>query len=404
MLIETQIKGRRRDFIVQEWLTNSSHFPLANIILELLLTGFPQYLHEIGLYALLTGSLVQAWFLGSWQFAERPRPLVGNLIGPAIYTLVEVAAEGMSFFDDPYHWAYWVFALAIGGLQQGRLAARRETPLILLENLVRTNILLATYWMLESATSPSGTHATGFLKDEAHLFLVVVISLLGLVVGLANATSSRFLARLRETADRLKNYSEWLLGKEILAQAVQNPALLALQRRERALLFLDIRGFTAWSEDRSPEAVVAMLNQSFELAETLWQERAPIKAKFTGDEIMLVFHTAREAFDTAQILRNELGRFLADHGLSCGIGLHCGPLVEGLLGSRQVKGYDVIGDTVNTAKRICDHAKGGEILASGEFLAALGTPPEAPARRLDLKGKANPFAVYPVSRSLSDLG
>jgi adenylate cyclase len=400
MQIERRIKGSRRECIAQEWLTNSVHFPLANIILELLLTGVPAYLFEVGIYALIVASLVQAWFLGTWQYRGTPRPLVGNLLGPAIYTLVEMGEKGLAFFEDPYHWAYWLFALVIGLLQQGRLAVRRQTPLILLENVVRTSILIATYWMLELMDQPRYLEPGVFLQDEVHRFLIIVVLLLGLVIGFANAASLRYLEGLRETAAKLQSYSEWLLGRELLSQAVANPERLQMKRRTRAMLFLDLRGFTAWSEDRPPEAVVSMLNRCFEQAESLWEPYGPIKAKFTGDEIMLVFRTAEESLACARDLSDSLGRFLVEEGLGCGIGLHIGPLVEGLVGSREVKGYDVIGDTVNTAKRICDQAAADEILASPAFLRALGLCEAGTPRLLHLKGKSEPFVVYSIEQAV----
>lgn len=398
MLIENQINGTRRAYAVEEWLTNSLHFPLANIILEMLITGVPAYLGEIGLYALLTGSAIQAWFLGAWRFEGNPRPLVGNLIGPAFYTVIEVAAEGMVFFNDPYHWAYWFFSLAIGALQQGRLAVRDETVLVLAENVVRTCILLATYWMLEVIDDARFASLEGFFGDRVHQFLTIVLVLLGLALGFANATSGRYLLTLRRTAAKLKRYSSWLLGEEMLARAVEDPAELLLRRRERAVLFLDIRGFTAWSEARSPEEVVSMLNHCFELGETTWANRSPIKAKYTGDEIMLIFSKASDAYAVAGELHRTLGGFLAGHRLACGIGLHYGPLVEGLLGSHEVKGYDVIGDTVNTAKRICDQAEGGRMLVSEPFVAALGKKPLVRPMLLRLKGKTHLFPVYRIPK------
>jgi len=88
---------------------------------------------------------------------------------------------------------------------------------------------------------------------------------------------------------------------------------------------------------------------------------------------------------------------LAPWGLGAGIGLHSGPVVEGLLGSAGIKGYDVIGDTVNTAKRIEGAAGAGEVLVSEPVRAALGAALAVGARReLTVKGKEAPIAVCPL--------
>jgi class 3 adenylate cyclase len=72
-------------------------------------------------------------------------------------------------------------------------------------------------------------------------------------------------------------------------------------------------------------------------------------------------------------------------------------VVEGLLGSAGIKGYDVIGDTVNTAKRIEGAAGGGEVLVSQAMRAALDAASAFGARReLVVKGKEAPLEVYPL--------
>jgi class 3 adenylate cyclase len=266
--------------------------------------------------------------------------------------------------------------------------------LVMAEHMVRTNILLVTYWMLEANFEPEFADPVVFFSDDSHIFLTGVIFFLGLLIGGANVASERHLRTLKSTAAQLRKYSEWLLGKEILSRAVDDPEQLALKRQERCMLFLDIRGFTAWSETRSPEEVVGMLNDCFALAETVWSRRPVVKSKFTGDEVMLVLPDPAQALLTARELVDEIGEFLKGYGLACGIGLHHGPLVEGLLGSREVKAFDVIGDTVNTAKRICDQAGAGELLISQAMFERLDGVRVQQRRELSAKGKDAPVVVY----------
>ena len=178
---------------------------------------------------------------------------------------------------------------------------------------------------------------------------------------------------LQATAGQLRKYSEWLLGKEILSAAISDRNTLALQRRERTVIFMDIRGFTSWSENRTPETVVNMLNDYFEQAEQIWTTSSVIKTKHTADEIMAIFPAEMDAVSSAVRLNHEIGNFLKPFNLTAGIGIHNGYLVEGLIGSKEVKMYDIIGDTVNTGKRICDQALGGEILVSQAIFDKLKT-------------------------------
>jgi class 3 adenylate cyclase len=164
------------------------------------------------------------------------------------------------------------------------------------------------------------------------------------------------------------------------------------------MLFMDIRGFTAWSEGQEPEQVVALMNGYYEAAEPVWRQYHAIKVKFTADEILLVFAAAAEAVAAARVLLAAVAPLLQGHGLSAGLGVHCGPVVEGIMGSSDRKGYDLLGDSVNTAKRLCDNALGGEILLSQAVVDQLTHGAVSGERRsLLVKGKQQPLSVTVIT-------
>lgn len=156
-----------------------------------------------------------------------------------------------------------------------------------------------------------------------------------------------------------------------------------------------MRGFTHRSEARSPEDVVGLLAQYYMLAENTLAGHHAIWYKYSADEVMAVFASAEQALAAARQLPNKTATLLAEHGLGAGIGIHIGVLVEGLLGSTGVRFYDVIGDTVNTARRLESAAGGGEILISNGMLrAAEVQAPTAGVREIVVKGKSAPLQVY----------
>ena len=388
--VEQRLQGTRTGAFWREFFTNSAHFPLANILLELLLEGPRHYLHEPDAWVLLAAAAVQAGYLSRARYRGRPRPLLGNLVGPLLYSAIEMAIEGPARFLRPNHVAYWLFALAVGLLQKAQLTldGHGRTPLLLAENVVRAAIVAVMYGLIEYAAGEYGT-VTAFLKDPAHIFILLVVPLLGLLIGLAQVTSERYLDTLRRTAEQLREYSEGLLGPELLARAVTDPEALDLRRHHRAILFMDIRGFTAWSEPRQPEEVVAMVNAYYEAAEKVWRRSGALKAKLTADEVMLVFADEAAAVTAAGALQESVAPVLDRHGLAVGIGVHAGPVVEGLLGPRDARSYDLLGDAVNTASRLCQAAAPGEVLVSGAVAAALPAADLGPARRVPAKGKTD---------------
>lgn len=397
--LELRITGTFWGHIGLEFFSNSAHFPIANVFLELLREGAADYLRAPDLYVILAASSVQAYWLARWQTDARPRRFWGNLIGPALYTLIESLLEGARFFTAPHHWAYWGFALAMGALQAARPRLPRTLGdlTLLLENVVRTGILLAMYWIFEGSAHAEFATASGFLSDSSHVFIVLTILFLGLAIGLSNLLAQTYLALLRQTAAQLRTYSEWLLGRHLLGRAVADPGVLALTRRHRAMLFMDIRGFTHWSEARGPEAVVDMLNDYYSLAEQIVRAHEAIRVKLTADEVMAVLPTAAAAVAAALELRERVGPALAVYGLAAGVGIHYGPVVEGVMGSKTVKYYDVIGDTVNTAKRLESAAGNNEVLLSEAALLAHGKPLHLGTyRHVDARGKDAPLGVYPL--------
>ncbi|GAB4504041.1 MAG: adenylate/guanylate cyclase domain-containing protein [Anaerolineales bacterium] len=395
--LETQITG---SFSTRFWLElfgNSAHFPIANILLELLVEPL-DYLPTLDLYVIVTASVVQAYWLTRWQFTPRPHRFWGNLIGPAFYTFIEGLAEGLHFFSAPYHLAYWGFALATGVLQASRLKlpAHFRAPIIVLENVIRTAILFFMYAIFEIYANPAQTSSlNAFFKDTSHQFIGLAVLFLGIIVGLANLTADRYLSLLRQISAQLKVYSEWLLGRDLLSKAIFTPSTLNLARRERAILFMDIRGFTRWSESRSPEVVVNLLNQYYQLAEAILARYPTIKFKLTADEVLAVFPEVNVAVRAALELCVRVNGALLNHGIGVGIGVHVGPVVEGLLGSAQVKFYDVIGDTVNMTQRIENAARVGEVLISESTRKMMGQAFHVgKEREIVVKGKMNSLLVY----------
>ena len=90
--LEARITGSLGHRYAQELFRNSGQFPIANLLLELLLEGPQIFLHPDP-YALLAAALLQAWLIARWEHTRSPRPFIGNLVGPAAYTAVEFLFE-----------------------------------------------------------------------------------------------------------------------------------------------------------------------------------------------------------------------------------------------------------------------------------------------------------------------
>jgi len=170
---------------------------------------------------------------------------------------------------------------------------------------------------------------------------------------------------------------EKMVSPAVIDQLDPNSLQLGGRRAEITVLFSDIRGFTAFSEESQPEELVSVLNQYLgAAADAVLNEEGTID-KFLGDAVMAWFnapilqadHSLR-AVRAALAIRAavvELHKVMPPSSqLSFGVGIHTGEAVLGLVGTEKRLEYTAIGDSVNTAKRIQENAGLGQILISQE--------------------------------------
>ena len=204
------------------------------------------------------------------------------------------------------------------------------------------------------------------------------------------------------------------VAREVVEELLKDPERLILtgERREVTVLFCDMRGFTSLSERMSPEEVVMLLNDFYELMiEATFRHEGTLD-KFLGDAVMSVFgapvphvdHSIR-AIRTALAMRKGIERLSARRirggkdPVSVGIGVSTGEAVAGTVGTQARMEYTVIGDSVNLAARLESRAKPMQILMTARTYKEVQPYVEArPLGAVKVKGKEEGVAVYEVLR------
>jgi adenylate cyclase len=181
--------------------------------------------------------------------------------------------------------------------------------------------------------------------------------------------------------------------------------------RVATVMFIDIRGFTSMAENTSPDEILQMLNEYFELVvEVVFRFEGTVD-KFMGDEIMVLWGAPISHADdpiravrAALEIHTELSSFNANRlaenkpEIKIGIGINTGSLVAGYIGSTRAMSYSVIGDTVNTASRLCAAAQAGQILVSeNTWQFTDDTFNLEELEQIHAKGKFNPIRVFNVT-------
>lgn len=395
--LEERLQGSRFSAFVSELLSNSGHFLIVNSLSEMVLMGWKDYVADVGHFTIIAAMFAQAWYLSRPQ-ANR---LWGNLIGPLIYTLSDLPIEGLEFFQEPNHFILWAFSLVIATLQGIRFDRRWQPAfwlIIPLESLTRTSMVIAQYIVLifKAQFYEISGHSIGkIVFFPQNKFIISATIVVGLLLGLQSLQVTWQRQQLQQTAGLLRNLAKWGMGNHAVNQAVTNPEELGFQRRDRAILFMDIRGFTQWCEQTAPDIVAKVLNLYYRAVEPAAAQYQPLRITLTADEIMAIYASPSEAIAAARAMQQAAHTILSSHQLGAGCALHYGSVIEGLFGSEDVRTYTVIGDVVNTAKRLESATPAGEITISDAVCQLMQEQLEVePRPPISAKGKTNPIKAW----------
>jgi len=247
--------------------------------------------------------------------------------------------------------------------------------------------LAAVYWILDTILSVFISYDLNmttrlFGTENEQIFPRIIVICLFVIFG----SHSQFTINERKKAEEkskketaTRERFQRLLSPD-LAEMVVSGALNVEKggtNRVATVMFVDIRDFTAMSEDIPAAEILQMLNEYYEkIVDIVFTHEGTVD-KFIGDAIMVIWgapvahdddpaRAVRAAID----IRRELVDFnkqrvsVGKREIKIGVGINTGKVVAGYIGSSQTMSYSVVGDTVNTAARLCSAAKAGEIIVS----------------------------------------
>jgi class 3 adenylate cyclase/CheY-like chemotaxis protein len=207
-----------------------------------------------------------------------------------------------------------------------------------------------------------------------------------------------------ERLSSLKRFFSPQLVELIVAGGADNP--LHSHRREITVVFLDLRGFTAFAEAGEPEVVMQALSEFHQAMGQLVMQHQGTLERFTGDGMMVFFNDpvpvaepTKRAAQMALEMRAQaesLRLRWAKRGftLGLGIGIADGFATVGAIGFDHRIDYAAIGPVTNLAARLCGHAEAGEVLVSQRaFVAIEEAFNAAPLGEIAMRGFSKPVAA-----------
>ena len=223
----------------------------------------------------------------------------------------------------------------------------------------------------------------------------------GVAIVLDDMTERKKLEAQRKLLQRM-------VSPAVLDQIDPNSLQIGGKKVYITILFADVRGFTAYSEQHSPEELVAVLNRYLAAAAEAVLAQEGTVDKFLGDAVMAWYNaplpqsdhtlravkTALAIRDAVQALHNEMP---PDAHLDFGVGIHYGEAVLGWIGTEKRLEFTSLGDSVNTTKRIQENSAKNQILISRQAYERVSAEIDArPIVPISAKGKTQPLEVYEV--------
>ena len=279
--------------------------------------------------------------------------------------------------------------------------------MIILTSLLITLILyyLKLAYGIISAVLIAIIHvAIGVIAFESGIIYNLLYPLLALIITAAAVIIAYYIIESKE-----KKWISELFGKYVspsvaneLIRKGKSAVHLEGVRKTITVLFADVRGFTSFSEQNSPEEVVSLLNKYHgAMTDIIFKYNGTLD-KYVGDEIMATYNVpldienhALAAVQTA-IEMQQAAKKLGTK-FRYGIGINTGMAVVGNIGSEKRLDYTVIGDSVNLGARLCSKAAGEQILISEATHEIVKDKVKTNyIGEIEVKGKAKPLKVYEV--------
>ena len=337
----------------------------------------PSFWENLWLRLAAALAMASLWLLprqGTWSLRHKVQ-------FDAVYTLCMPVFFTAFMFQNQVN-LYWSFSILFAAIPYGLIVNPPRAIVLYPLSAGLTVLLGAPLWRSE----PNFWLGVLFLIPS--YFLVVILGCVHTVIQYAEAKAERERSRSEAL---LRN----ILPEPIAERLKTVPGVIADQIPSCTILFADIVGFTRMSNALAPVEIVSLLDRLFSRFDRLAGELGLEKIKTIGDAYMLAGGVpdprpdhASAMVQAAQGMQAIVHDFNASQGtqLQLRIGLHSGPLVAGVIGSRKFS-YDVWGATVNTAKSMEASCEPGRIQLSDDTAKLLaGAFPLAARGIVALKG------------------
>ena len=294
----------------------------------------------------------------------------------------------------------WVVIFGLGAFTLGWLSLQRRNKAAVLYLCASTAGLLGSTFTALTVMS--------VLPYSELTFRAVDIGILIDAIMLSLALSAR-IAQVQRL-ERLRRFFSPAVADKLLSATTQE--LYQPRHREIVVLFLDLRGYTAFTVTYGADEVMRILGEFHAAMGKLVIDHEATLERFAGDSMMIFFNDpvevsdpAKKAVVMAMQMQEEFSRLndiwrQRGYSLAMGIGIAQGMATIGAIGFEGRRDYAAIGNVTNLAARLCAEAHAGQILLSSVVASHVEhLVPVKNIGALSLKGFSEPVPCFEIARS-----
>jgi class 3 adenylate cyclase len=330
-------------------------------------------------------------------FAFSAAEIVGIGLVAALAPLAAGGGVPQIFVFRVYNVGYFILPIAIGALSL-------SPALVLCAGLVACLTLWGTFLWVVSGMDRRVSWESFLDGGTAEEYMRIVLDpdfvgtgnrieetiAIGLIAGLIAFAvhRARMFFRNRAIAEQRQRQILEVFGQYVpsfaVSRLVDNPSDLAPRTLQGSVIFVDMAGFTRFSEGRPAAEVIGTLNDLFDLITRVIAEREGVVAGFAGDAVCAAFtladnsdESARQALAAAEEIASAVSRRrFGSTTIEVRIGVASGEVAAGSVGGRRRRTYTVYGDPVNVSQRLQELCKtlGKSILVTEETWRLAGSP------------------------------
>jgi adenylate cyclase len=267
--------------------------------------------------------------------------------------------------------------------------------------------LLAAVWCLAFALMKNHFYST----DAARCMVILLSGTAAGLVGMQIRKGINNSAFVAERQQQIANLFGQQVSKEVAEKMLENDGKIESSRMNVAVMFIDIRNFSAYVADKRPEEIVQYQNSFFSIVIDSIETHKGIVNQFLGDGCMITFgaplaldNPSRNAVEAAMEILGSLETRIGEGKIAptrIGIGIHTGEAVTGNIGTLHRQQYSITGNVVILATRIEQLNKEfhSQVLVSEDVYQSVGQQHSTAQRFADvlMKGWHRPMNVYKLA-------